>query len=103
MGAQRETIAGLAGLGDLIVTAMSRHSRNRLFGELIAKGRTVEQALEEVGAVVEGYRTCRSAYQLAQKLGVEMPLVEAMYSVLYEGATLEDARRMLLERDPKPE
>lgn len=103
MGARPQTLSGLAGLGDLIVTAMSRHSRNRLFGELLARGRTVPEALEEVGAVVEGYRTCRSAHGLSRKLGVEMPLVDTIHAVLYEGASLEEAQRSLLEREPKPE
>lgn len=102
-GASAQTLAGLAGLGDLIVTAMSRHSRNRMFGELLAKGRSVEQALKEVGAVVEGYKTCRSAFRLARKLNVEMPITAAIYSVLYEGLSIERAAELLLEREPKPE
>ncbi|MGB9690813.1 MAG: NAD(P)H-dependent glycerol-3-phosphate dehydrogenase [Candidatus Sumerlaeaceae bacterium] len=103
VGASPQTLAGLAGLGDLIVTAMSRHSRNRLFGELLAKGRSVTDALQEVGAVVEGYRTCSSAYALSQKLGIEMPITAAIYGVLYEGISIQDATAQLLDRDPKPE
>lgn len=103
MGAQRETLAGLAGLGDLVVTAMSRHSRNRLFGELLARGRSPATALREVGAVVEGYRTTRSAYQLSRKMEVEMPITEAIYRVLYEGLSVPEAVALLLEREPKPE
>lgn len=103
MGAQAQTLSGLSGLGDLIVTATSRHSRNRLFGELLAKGRNPEQALGEIGAAVEGYRTCRSAWQLARKFEVEMPLIQAIYSVLYEKAHLETAVNALLQREPRPE
>lgn len=102
-GASARTLAGLAGLGDLIVTAMSRHSRNRLFGELLAKGRPVEVALQEVGAVVEGYRTSRSAYHLAQTCGIEMPITSAIYRVLYCGEGVGDVTTQLLEREPKPE
>jgi glycerol-3-phosphate dehydrogenase (NAD(P)+) len=102
-GAHPQTLAGLAGLGDLIVTAMSRHSRNRLFGELLAKGRSVEEALAEVGAVVEGYRTCRSAYLWAAKRDVEMPITTAIYQVLYEKLSVSEATLQLLEREPKPE
>ncbi len=103
LGASPQTLAGLAGLGDLIVTAMSRHSRNRLFGELLARGRSVTDALKEVGAVVEGYRTCRSAHMLSQKIGVDMPITAAIYGVLFEGTSIQDATAQLLDRDPKPE
>lgn len=103
MGAHAQTFAGVAGLGDLVVTAMSRHSRNRAFGELLAKGLSVQEALKEVGAVVEGYRTCRSAHCLSQKIGVEMPITSAVYSVLYEGVSIPEALEALLQRDPKPE
>ena len=103
MGADPMTFSGLAGLGDRVVTARSRHSRNRHFGELIASGRTVEQALEEVGQVVEGYRTCKSAHQLTSKLQVEAPLTNAVHEVLYCGASLRQAVGDLLTRDPKSE
>lgn len=103
MGAQSQTLSGLSGLGDLIVTCMSQHSRNRRFGELIASGLTPEQALTEVGAAVEGYRTAKSAYLLAQKLEVEMPLTTAVYQVLHEGVSLKAGLAQLLERDPRPE
>ena len=99
IGAHRETVAGLSGLGDLIVTAMSRHSRNRGFGELLASGCGAEAALEEVGAVVEGYKTTRSAYELAKQHNVEMPLVTAVYRVLYEGLSIEEGIALLLDRD----
>ncbi len=103
MGADSQTFAGLAGLGDLIVTAMSRHSRNRGFGELIARGRTPEEALKEIGQVVEGYRTSHSAHDLAAKIGVEMPLTDGIYAVVHEGVPIREAVAGLLSRDPKPE
>jgi glycerol-3-phosphate dehydrogenase (NAD(P)+) len=103
LGARAQTLSGLSGLGDLIVTATSRHSRNRLFGELLATGRSPKQALEEVGAVVEGYRTCRSAHFLSRRIGVEMPITDAIYAVLFEGAGIAEATASLLGRDPKPE
>jgi glycerol-3-phosphate dehydrogenase (NAD(P)+) len=103
MGAERQTLMGLSGLGDLVVTCGSRHSRNRKFGELIASGLTPEQALEAVGAAVEGYRTAKSAYMLARQVDVEMPIVTTVHGILYEGLSLEDGLRTLLERDPRPE
>lgn len=103
LGGKPETLAGLAGLGDLVVTTMSRHSRNRMFGQLLAEGRTAEEALKEVGAVVEGYVSARSAYDLSVKLGVDMPLVATVYRACYEGADLREATLTLLTREPKAE
>lgn len=103
LGAERQTLMGLSGLGDLVVTCGSKHSRNRKFGELIASGLSPEQALDKVGAAVEGYRTAKSAYALAKKIGVEMPIVTTVYRILYESVSLSDALRALLERDPRPE
>jgi glycerol-3-phosphate dehydrogenase (NAD(P)+) len=103
MGAQTQTLMGLSGLGDLVVTCGSRHSRNRRFGELIAGGLAPDQALEKVGAAVEGYRTAKSAYELAQRHKVEMPIVTTVYRILYEGVSVPEALQKLLERDPRPE
>ena len=103
LGGRQETLSGLAGLGDLVVTTMSRHSRNRMFGQLLAEGRSTDQALKEVGAVVEGYRTAHSAYELSQKLSVDMPIVATVYKACYEGIDLRQAAMSLLTRDPKPE
>ena len=72
-------------------------------GDLIASGYTPEHALAEIGAAVEGYRTAKSAYALAQRVGVEMPIVTTVYRILYEGVKLSVALQMLLERDPRPE
>ena len=103
MGAKKETLAGLSGVGDLIVTCTSGHSRNRQAGILIGQGRTVSQAMEEVGAVVEGYYATASAWELCQKEGVEMPIVSAAYQVLYQNADPKDVVRKLLTRQKKAE
>lgn len=103
MGASRDTFAGLAGVGDLIVTCTSMHSRNRRAGILIGQGRTPQQAMTEVGAVVEGYYAARSARELSRKMGVEMPIVEAAYDVLYLGKDPGQAVRALLLRQKKAE
>ena len=85
LGGKKETFTGLAGVGDLIVTCCSMHSRNRRCGILIGQGKPVQQALDEIGAVVEGYYAAANARTLAQKAGVEMPIAQAAYEVLYEG------------------
>ena len=103
MGAKKETLAGLSGVGDLIVTCTSGHSRNRQAGILLGQGRTVPQAMEEVGAVVEGYYATASAWELCQKQGVEMPIVSAAYQVLYQGADAKEVVAKLLSRQRKAE
>ena len=103
MGARNETFAGLAGVGDLIVTCTSMHSRNRRAGILIGKGKTPADAMQEVGAVVEGYYAAKAAYDLAKKMQVEMPIVEAAYKVLYEGGSAEALTHDLLIRRKKSE
>ena len=103
MGAQKDTIAGLSGVGDLIVTCTSMHSRNRRAGILIGQGKTPEQAMEEVGAVVEGYYATKSAWALAQKQGIDMPIVNAAYRVLYLGEDIRIAIQDLLLRRRKAE
>lgn len=91
MGARPETFSGLSGIGDLIVTCTSMHSRNRRAGILIGKGKTLEQALKEVHMVVEGVNTTRAAYQLAQRYEVEMPIVNQAYQVLFEHKEPQEA------------
>ena len=103
MGAEKETSAGLSGVGDLIVTCTSMHSRNRRAGILIGQGKSPEEAMQEVGAVVEGYYAAKSAWLLAQRQGVDMPIVQAAYSVLYEGISAKEAVRSLLLRQRKAE
>ena len=103
LGAQKDTIAGLSGVGDLIVTCTSMHSRNRRAGILIGQGKTAQEAMQEVGAVVEGYYATKSAWELGQKMGVDMPIVEAAYRVLYEGATAKAVVHDLLTRPGREE
>ncbi len=103
LGGRRETVAGLAGVGDLIVTCTSMHSRNRRAGILIGQGRTPHEAMEEVGAVVEGYYAAAAARELARKAGVEMPIIEQIYAVLYEGKDPHSVPAALMTRGPKHE
>ena len=103
MGASKDTFAGLAGVGDLIVTCTSMHSRNRRAGILIGQGKDVQEAMKEVGAVVEGYYAAEAAYELCQKQGVDMPILQAAYNVLYENVPAAEAVRRLLRRNKKAE
>ena len=103
MGAQKDTFAGLAGVGDLIVTCCSMHSRNRRAGILIGQGKEVREAMEEVGAVVEGYYAAKAAYELGRAQGIDMPITEAAYRVLYEGADVKDTVLELLRRSRRAE
>ncbi|WP_087064940.1 NAD(P)H-dependent glycerol-3-phosphate dehydrogenase [Intestinibacillus massiliensis] len=103
LGARQDTFAGLSGVGDLIVTCCSMHSRNRRAGILIGKGMDVQQAMKEVGAVVEGYYATEAGYHLAQQAGVSMPITEGMYKVLYEGASAKEAIVQLMTRAKKHE
>ena len=103
LGAQKDTFAGLAGVGDLIVTCTSMHSRNRRAGILIGQGKDAQTAMAEVGAVVEGYYAAKSAYALGQRQGIDMPITEAAYKVLYEGASARDTFLSLMYRQRKAE
>ena len=103
LGAQRATFAGLSGVGDLIVTCCSMHSRNHRCGILIGQGKDPQTAMKEVGAVVEGYYAAASAHDLARKTEVEMPIAEAAYRALYEGLNVEDALKELMSRDRRHE
>ena len=103
LGARKETFTGLAGVGDLIVTCTSMHSRNRRAGILIGQGKDVQEAMKEVGAVVEGYYAAKSAYELGKQEGIDMPITEAAYKVLYEGADVKEAVKGLLSRQRKAE
>lgn len=99
MGAKMETFGGLSGIGDLIVTCTSKHSRNHNAGYLIGKGYTTEAALKEVGQVVEGVNSARAALALARKYHVDMPIVEQVNKVLFENEDVLDALQVLLGRD----
>ena len=103
LGAKKETFTGLAGVGDLIVTCTSMHSRNRRAGILIGQGRDAQEAMKEVGAVVEGYYAAKSAYELGKRVGIDMPITQAAYKVLYEGTNVREAFGGLLNRDRKAE
>lgn len=103
LGGRPETFSGLSGVGDLIVTCTSRHSRNHRCGELIGQGLSPQEAMDEVGAVVEGYYAARSAVELAAKTGVEMPIAAECYRVLYEGKDPKSVVSDLMTRDKKHE
>ena len=103
LGGTRRTFGGLAGMGDLIVTCTSLHSRNYRAGILIGHGKSVQTAMEEVGAVVEGYYAAESVYQLAEKEQVEMPICRCAYEVLYRGKQARDVVRELMGRAKKDE
>jgi len=103
MGADPITFAGLSGMGDLIVTCMSRHSRNRYVGEQIGKGRKLNDILKEMVMVAEGVKTTRSGYQLSKKYNVEMPITEQVYQILFEDKDAGDALKELMLRGPKVE
>ena len=103
LGGRKETFTGLAGMGDLIVTCCSMHSRNRRCGILIGQGKSVAEAIEEVGAVVEGYYAAANARTLAQKTGVEMPIAQAAYEVMYEGREVTGVITGLMSREKRSE
>jgi len=102
-GAKPETFAGLSGLGDLMVTCFSKLSRNRGFGERLGKGEKVEAILQNMVSVAEGYPTARSAYELAQKRGIETPVIAQIYAALYEGKNMLQALQDLTGRELKAE
>ena len=103
LGAQKDTLAGLSGIGDLIVTCTSLHSRNNRAGILIGQGLSPQEAMEQVGAVVEGYYAAKSAWELCRKQQVDMPIIHAAYQVLYENVDARKAVAALLTRQRKAE
>ncbi len=103
LGGTRRTFGGLAGMGDLIVTCTSMHSRNNRAGILIGQGKSVRQAMEEVGAVVEGYYAAESVHQLAEREGVEMPICRCAYEVLYHNKPVGEVLTELMGRAKKDE
>ena len=102
-GGRRETFFGLAGLGDLVTTCTSRHSRNRALGERVARGASLEEALADIGQVVEGVPTTRTVHQLAQTHRIEMPIAEQVHAVLFEGRSAREGMGALMSRDPRAE
>ena len=103
MGADRLTFSGLGGLGDLVLTCTGSLSRNRTVGLKLGQGKTIDQALAEMTMVAEGVKTTKSCYNLARELGVEMPILEQTYQVLYQGKDTREAVRELLRRNLKKE
>jgi glycerol-3-phosphate dehydrogenase (NAD(P)+) len=102
-GAQSETFTGLSGLGDLMVTCFSKHSRNRAFGERVGRGEKPEEIAAGSQAIAEGYPTARAAYRLARRHKVVTPVIDEVYAMLYEGKDIRKAVRDLMARDLKAE
>jgi len=103
MGARARTFSGLGGIGDLVVTCMSAHSRNRSLGQQIGAGQSLDEVLEGMEMVAEGVRTTESIHDLARRHELEMPITEAVYSILFEGADPRDMIGHLMTRSPKRE
>lgn len=103
LGGKYETFYGLTGLGDLIVTCLSEHSRNRTAGKLMGQGKTLEEARNQIGMVIEGVDNIEVAYELAQKYDVDMPIVNAVYDMLYNNLSPKEGVTRLMTRDKKAE
>ena len=103
LGGRIETFSGLSGVGDLIVTCFSEHSRNHRVGLALGRGETLEQAVKELGMVAEGVPNTISIYETARRSGVRTPIIDSVYSILYEGKPAPLAMKELLTRDPRPE
>lgn len=103
LGAKKETFMGMAGLGDLVLTCTDNQSRNRRFGLLLGEGKGVDEAMTTIGQVVEGYRNAKEVFNLAQRVGVEMPITEQIYQVLYQGKDARMAAMDLLGREKRDE
>ena len=103
LGGRRATFRGLSGIGDLMVTCFSKHSRNRSVGERLGRGETPEQIATSMQMVAEGVPTALSAYECARRLGVETPIIDAVYGLLYEAKSPSEVLFDILSREPKPE
>ena len=103
LGGDAVTISGLSGIGDLVVTCLSRHSRNRYVGEEIGKGRSLDDVVSEMNMIAEGVLSSRAVYELSRSLGVEMPITQAVYKMLFEGKPVQQAILELMTRELKPE
>ena len=103
MGANPMTFSGLSGVGDMIVTCTSVHSRNWRFGNQLGQGQDIDYILNHMGMVVEGYYTTKAAYELSRETNVSMPITETIYSVLYEGLNIQDAITQIMRRDLRSE
>ncbi len=103
MGAHPDTFSGLTGMGDLIVTCTSKHSRNRHVGQQIGQGKSLDEIIKSMNMVAEGVKTTKSVYDWAVKSGIDMPITKAVYRVLFENEDPKDALNTLMTRDPKDE
>jgi glycerol-3-phosphate dehydrogenase (NAD(P)+) len=103
LGAKKETFMGLAGMGDLVLTCTDDLSRNRRMGLALAAGKTVEEAQEEIQQVVEGVKAAKAVHDVAEELGIEMPIANQVYRILYEGVAPREAVEALMTRELKPE
>lgn len=103
LGGKRETFYGLTGFGDLILTCNGQESRNRTFGELFARGSTIESLIEEKQMTVEGYRTSHCFHHICREKGIDAPILEQIYRILFEGSTADEAMRALMTRELKSE
>lgn len=103
LGGKPETFFGLTGIGDLIVTCLSEHSRNRKCGILIGKGKTLDESILEVGMVVEGVNACKAFYEIAKEKNIEIPMIEALYNILFNGSDTRIIETELMMRDKKDE
>jgi len=103
LGAKKDTFMGLAGMGDLVLTCTDNLSRNRRMGLALAAGKTIEEAQEEIQQVVEGVKAAKAVHEVAEELGIEMPIVNQVYRILYEGLTPREAVEALMTRELKPE
>lgn len=103
LGGKLETFFGLTGIGDLIVTCLSEHSRNRKCGLLIGKGMKLDEAIKEIGMVVEGINACKIFYEIAKEKNIEVPIIESLYEVLFNNKDLRSIEGKLMSRDKKDE
>lgn len=103
INANEKTFSGLAGMGDLIVTCHSKHSRNRFVGEQLGKGKKIDEIVNSMTMIAEGVKNCKSIYNYAQSLGVEMPLTNELYKLIYENSSIKDSVKRLFERKEKHE
>ncbi len=103
LGGEAVTISGLAGIGDLVVTCLSRHSRNRYVGEEIGRGRSLDEVISQMNMIAEGVHSSRSVFELSRAVGVEMPITRAVYEMLFQQKPVQQAILDLMTRDPKQE
>ena len=103
LGAKKDTFMGLSGMGDLVLTCTDDQSRNRRFGLALGQGADIDAARDSIGQVVEGYYAALAVHRVAQRLGVDMPIVEEIYKVVYEGANPQEAVLRLMRRPITPE